>query len=102
MIRAAVALSTNPDPTRAAFEIGARIAAQFDGQSPDWCIAFVTYDHAPNLATLQPALVGALGTPYVVGCSAAGVFAAGEEIEDGPAVGVLAVASDQLRGTPYL
>jgi len=54
----------------------------------------------------MPLLLGALsaatGTPYVVGCSAAGVLAGDEEVEEGPAVGVLAVVSDRMRGTPFL
>jgi small ligand-binding sensory domain FIST len=102
MIKAAVALSTHPDAARAALEAGARIADQLDGRSPDWCIAFATYDHAPQLATLQEALAGAVGTPYVVGCSAAGIFAAGQELEQGTGLGVLAVTSDQMRGTPFM
>jgi len=51
---------------------------------------------------MQQTLSEAIGTPYVVGCSAAGVLAGGLEIEHGPALGALAVSSDQLRGTPFL
>ena len=38
----------------------------------------------------------------MVGCSGAGILADGVEIDDGPAVGVLAVATDAFRATPFL
>ncbi len=101
MIRAAVGLSTNPDTTRAALEAGSRVAEQL-GRPADWCIAFATEHHEQDLETMQQALAGTTDTPYVVGCSAAGVVAAGREIQEGPALGLLGVASDQLRATPFL
>jgi small ligand-binding sensory domain FIST len=48
------------------------------------------------------ALASGSKTPYVVGCSASGVIACGSEVESGPAIGVLAVVSDELTGTPFL
>lgn len=72
------------------------------GRTPDWCVAFATSDHAENLPLLLGALSDASGTPYMAGCSAAGVLTAGREYERGPALGVLAVISDQLRATPFL
>ena len=101
MIRAAVALSTRADTARAALEAGGGVAERL-GRPADWCVAFATWEHAAHLTTLQETLAGVVETPYVVGCSAAGVLAAGREVEQGPAVAVLGVVSDRLRGTPFL
>jgi small ligand-binding sensory domain FIST len=102
LIRAATAISTEPDSARAALAVASEVSAQLAGADADWCIAFATPDHAAHLSTLQHTLAGATGTPYVVGCSASGVMTAQREVEKGPALGVLAVTSDQMRGTPFL
>jgi len=102
MILAGVGLSTERDAARAAQEAAASAAAGLGAAAPDWCVAFATAEHAPHMPTLLAALSAATGTPYVVGCSAAGVIAGAAEVEDGPAVGVLAVSSDKVRGTPFL
>lgn len=102
MIRAAVGLSSVRDSTRAALDAATQAIQALDGRPPDWAIAFVTSDHTPRISGLMGALAGALGTPYVAGCSASGVLAKGLEFESGPALAVLAVTSDQLRATPFL
>jgi small ligand-binding sensory domain FIST len=102
MIRAAVGISTETNSARAALEVSRQVADTLDGQNPNWCIAFVSAEHRDNVRVIVETVSGALGTPYVAGCSASGVFAAEQEIEQGPAVGVLAVASDQLAATPFL
>jgi small ligand-binding sensory domain FIST len=100
--RAAVGVSTHADPARCALEVAGQIVQQFDGATPDWCIAFTTHQDPARLSAMLNTLSEAIGTPYITGCSAAGILAAGSEIEQGPALGVLAVASDQMRGTPFL
>ncbi len=102
MIRAAVGLSTHTDPTRAALEAAGQVTQRLDGCQPDFCITFSTYENPDELSAMLATLSEAIGTPYVVGCSAAGVLGPGREIEQGPAVGVLAVASDQIRATPFI
>ena len=72
------------------------------GRQPDWCVAFVTSEHSENLGALLESLSSALGTPYVAGCSASGVIGCGEELEQGPAISLLAVHSDQIRATSFL
>ena len=102
MIEAGVGLSTGSNTARAAREAGERAVASLSEQRADFAIAFATAEHGGALPDLLGALEAALGTPYVAGCSAAGVLAGHREIEDGPAVGVLAVRSDTMRGTPFL
>ncbi len=102
MIHAAVGISTHPNTARAALDASRQILESLGDQRPDWCVAFVTDEHTAYLESLQKSLTEVLGTPYVVGCSVAGVLAGGKEYEDGPAVGLLAVHSDELRATPFL
>jgi small ligand-binding sensory domain FIST len=102
MIHAGVGLSTDTDTELAAERAAAQAAAGLPEGHADFAVAFVTAEHAAEIPELVQSISATLGTPYVVGCSAAGVIASGREVEDGPAVGVLAVRSDSLRGTPFL
>ena len=102
MIRAAVGISDNANAARAAIEAAEQALDGLEGARPAWGVAFVSPRHRAHLDALLGALAGKLETPYVAGCSASGVLAAGREVEDGPVIGLLAVASDQLRGTPFL
>ncbi len=102
MIQASTGLSTNAHSVQAAVEAGREALDGLNGAGADWCVAFVTAEHAESLPALLGALAENVGTPYVVGCSAAGVMAGDAEIETGPGVAVLAISSDKLRATPFL
>jgi small ligand-binding sensory domain FIST len=102
MIFAGVGLSTESNTARAAREAAERAAAKLPAQRADFAVVFATAEHGDALSDLLKTLGGVLGTPYIVGCSAAGVIVGEHEVEDGPAIGVLAVCSDTIRGTPFL
>jgi small ligand-binding sensory domain FIST len=102
MIRAAVAFSTNSDSALAALEIARELHGSLNGLAPDCCIVFATDEHLESISVVRDTLSSALDTPYVVGCSASGLLVAGRECEAGPALGVMAIVSDQLRTTPFL
>lgn len=102
MIRAGVGISTEGSSARAGLDAARQAIDALDGEQPDWCVAFVTREHLDDLHALLESLSTATGTPYVAGCSATGVLAAGREVEEGPAVALLAVRSDQIRATPFL
>jgi small ligand-binding sensory domain FIST len=102
MIRASVGISTERNSARGALEAARQVVEGLGGEQPDWCIAFATMDHGENLHALLESLSGAAGTPYVAGCSASGILGAGAELEQGPAIGLLGVRSDQMRATPFL
>jgi small ligand-binding sensory domain FIST len=102
LIRAGVGLSVRADTAAGAEEAGARAMASLDALQADWCVVFATAPHGPALDALLTNVSLVCGTPYVVGCSGWGVIAEGREVEEAPAIGVLAVASDVLRATPFL
>jgi len=102
MIQAAVGISTHANTARAALDAARQVLDQLGNQRPDWCVVFATDEHVAFLESMRASLTEALGTPYIVGCSVAGVLACGKEFEQGPALGLLAVHSDQLRATPFL
>jgi small ligand-binding sensory domain FIST len=87
-------LSTERDSGRAA--ASAAGAALRSGGIPDAHLAFVfaTTSHGPGFTRVTRAVSETCGTRNVVGCSAAGVLAAEEEVEGGHGVAVLAVAGD--------
>jgi len=102
MIRAAVGLSTEENSAKAAIEAGRQVVEGLGGERADWCVVFATGEHREQLDALSSSLASVVGTPYIVGCSASGVIASGREVEQGAALGVLGVVSDQLQGTPFL
>jgi small ligand-binding sensory domain FIST len=102
MILAGVGLSTASTTKLAAKEAAEHAVASLDDRRADFAIVFATAEHGEALPDLLGAIADAASTPYVAGCSAAGVLVGQREIEDGPAIGVLAVRSDAIRATPFL
>jgi len=94
VLRAGAGLSTDRDSARAAAEAaaGALRAAGID--RADVLLVFATTAHGPAFGRVTRTAGEAAGTRMVVGCSAAGVLAGEEEIEEGPGVAVLALAGD--------
>lgn len=102
MTRAGVGMSTVEDALRAVDEAVLAAREGLGDAVPDFAVAFVTAEHHRQLPMVLARLTAMSGTPYVAGCTGAGVIASGREVEDGPAIGVLLVASRTIRATPFL
>ena len=102
MIKAGAGLSTGTSTALADAEAAGRAMGPLDGAPADFAVVFATAEHGDAIPEMLAAVERTTGTPYVTGCSAAGVIVSGRESEDGPSLGVLAVRSDQLRATPFL
>src|SRR4029077_7378209 len=72
------------------------------GERADWGLVFATPGHRPQYAPLLAEVQKTLGTACLAGCSGAGVIGAGEEIEGGHGVAILAVRSDVLHAETHL
>ncbi len=88
-MRFASALSTDSD-TDAAFGecVGQLLPRLSEGADVIWL--FLTMHHAGALKRLGSELQRVLGSSHIVGCTCKGVLGVGREIEEGPAISVLA------------
>src|SRR2546425_2313477 len=94
VLRVGVGLSAERDSERAAAE-AAEVALYSAGLTrAEVALAFATTPHGPGFTCVTRTVAATCGTRAVVGCSAAGVLADDEELEDGPGVVVLARAGD--------
>jgi small ligand-binding sensory domain FIST len=99
---AGVGLSIETDPVTAARQAARAALGKAGVDRADWGMVFATGAHRPRYAALLAAVQGTLGTERIVGCSAWGVLAGGEEVEGRPAVAVMAVRSDRIEATTLL
>lgn len=89
-MRFASAVSTQPDPTWAVEEAAGRIREALGGAKPDLAFLFPTPHHLQDPEALLALVRKALGTDALLGASGAGVLADGREVEDAPALAVMA------------
>jgi small ligand-binding sensory domain FIST len=97
-MRAGVGISGAPDAAFAGREAARAAAAGLD--AVDGALLFAGPGYGDDVALLLDAAVAALGTEVLVGASAHGVLAAGQEHEEETAVAVLAWSG--LEATPFL
>jgi len=88
MLRAGVGISTRPNPLAAVEEAAA--AALAGSEAPAAALLFAGSAFRDDSAQLLDAATAALGTEAIVGATAHGVLAAGQEVEDPTCVAVLA------------
>jgi small ligand-binding sensory domain FIST len=98
VIRAGVGISTAREPRAAAEEAVA--AALAGGLRPDSALLFAGPGFGRELAAVLDASIACLGIEAVVGATAHGVLACGREVENAPAVAVLAQSG--LEAHPFL
>jgi len=91
-VRFASAVSTERDPVRAAEEVSSSVLRGLGGGKPDLAVFFLTPHHRARDLQAATALREALGkgAKAFLGCTGAGILADGRELEDTPALAVLA------------
>jgi small ligand-binding sensory domain FIST len=108
VIRAGSGFGRHRDPVEAALEAALMAQEGVGLDHADACVVFVTGDAYPAAHGVLHAVRRATGARAVVGCSGAGVLTERGEYEgtggadDEAAVAVLALASDEVRVTPFL
>lgn len=99
MIRAGAGLSTALDPERAAREAVQAALAEAELESAEAAFVVVSAAWGSEIRRIVAASAEALGSDVFVGSSAHGVLAGGYEVEQNPAVAVLALAG--IEAIPF-
>ena len=89
-MRCASGLSTQHELGLAADEVAEELASALGGVEPDLVFAFAAGHDAAELARLPDMLGPWLGDGLLIGCNGSGVAGGGRELEDGPALALLA------------
>jgi small ligand-binding sensory domain FIST len=89
-MRWASALAVDPTLEAAVAAAGARVRAELGGGPADLLLAFVSGHHAAAFDRVPTLLAAHCPAGTVVGCGAAGVIGGGHEVEDRPAVALMA------------
>jgi len=102
VLKAGVGASTEKATFQAA-TIAARLAMDRAGiAQADFALVFATIPHAALYTRMLERIAEVTRTRHIVGCSAMGIVSSDGEVEDEPAIAVLALASDTLTTTPFL
>src|ERR1043166_7343305 len=102
MTKAGIGLSEDANPATAANQAARAAMAQLGEIRADAVLLFASPQHFSEYSTLYKVIHTVCGTDAIVGCSGTGVLTAHDEIEEGPAVAVLAIVSEQLQIRPFL
>ena len=86
------AVSDSPSFTEAVTDACERVLLDLEGVPPDLAIVFVSAHHAPSYYSAPELVIESLSPSALIGCSAAGVIGAGQEVEGRPAVAVCAAS----------
>jgi small ligand-binding sensory domain FIST len=85
----AAALSTHPVAAAAAGEVIGVVLEEL-GSTPDLCVLFTSGAHVASTEAIAEAVNGLLGPRHLIGATAAGVMAGGQEVEGAAAVSLWA------------
>ncbi len=102
MIAAGTGLAIGGSADNAALEASLQALERSRADRADLALVFVTGDTQPRAHEALHAVRRVTGARTVVGCSGTGILADHREIEDKPAVAVLAVRCESLVATPFL
>jgi len=102
MITAGTGLAVGASADQAALEASLEAVEQSGTDGADLALVFVTGEAYSRAHELLHAVRRVTGARAVLGCSGAGILTDRREVEDEPAVAVLAVRSDRLVATPFL
>lgn len=101
-MRWASAFSAEPDAVLAARDVAAALARDLDGRSADLVVCFLGATHVPAAAELVPALRERLAPGCLIGVGAHGVISSAHEVEQGPALTVLAAHLPDVEVRPFV
>jgi small ligand-binding sensory domain FIST len=90
--RTAAAISTLPDTRAAAEEVAGRVRDELGDAPADLVVVFLSTEHAPFAEDAAAAIADILHPAALAGATAQAVIGTGRELEDGPAISLLATS----------
>jgi small ligand-binding sensory domain FIST len=102
VIAAGTGLATGGTADNAALEASLQALERTGGDRADLALVFVTGDARAHAHEALHAVRRVTGARAVLGCSGTGILTERREVEDEPAVAVLAVRCERLVATPFL
>lgn len=95
-------MSTREDPIDAALQVADRVRQQLGKDTkPDLLMVFVTLHHARRMGMIADTLRDRLNSKHMLGVTASGVMSGPTEIEQGPALSVLACSFPGVGINPF-
>lgn len=98
--RFASALSQHPVPTEAVGEVVGSVLEQLDGATPELVVVFASPHHVGALEDMTGAIRSLLEPRILLGGTAMAIVGGAREVEDGPALSVLAASLPGATLTP--
>ncbi len=95
-------VSREADSAAAVAEVIAAARRRLDGGKADLAILFVSPHHAGAYDGIAAAVAGELGDSVLIGCSGGGVIGGGHEVEQRPAIGLMAGVLPGVTVTPLV
>ena len=95
------ALSESAQLPHALDEVIAQLRRQLDGQAPDLCLIFVSSKFRAAYESISTRLNEELAPHAILGCSGGGVVGDSREIEQKPALSVVAAILPDVKITPF-
>ena len=102
MLKVGVGASTEKATLAAAATAARRAMDRAGLAQADFALVFATIPHSSLYGRMLERIAEVTRTRHLVGCSTMGIVTSDGEVEDEPAVAVLALASDTLTATPFL
>src|SRR3972149_4828386 len=102
MFKVGVGASTEKATLAAAATAARRAMDRAGLAQADFALVFATIPHSSLYGRMLERIAESTRTRHLVGCSAMAIVTSDGEVEDEPAVAVLALASDTLTATPFL
>ncbi len=97
----ASAVTRNTDPREAANELSAQIAAQLNKRAPDLALVFMSRFDPDGAVEVAECISAALKARLCLGCTAESVIGRDEEIENEPAISVVAACLPGVELAPF-
>ena len=100
-MKAASSIGFGPDWQRALEDALGEVSSRLEGSAVDLAVVFAAPQYAPHYPDVVAGIRARLDPRVVIGCSGQGVIGTDREVEDTPAIAVLAFSLPGARLSPH-